>query len=71
MAKIRIDDRELEVGERENLIDAAHRVGVHIPHFCYHPALTVAGNCRQCLIEIEGVPKPQIAPATRRCARAW
>jgi NADH-quinone oxidoreductase subunit G len=61
MPKIRIDDRELEVGERENLIDAAARIGMHIPHFCYHPALTVAGNCRQCLVEVEGVPKPQIA----------
>jgi NADH-quinone oxidoreductase subunit G len=59
--KIFIDDRELEVGERENLIDAAARIGIHIPHFCYHPALSVAGNCRQCLVEVEGVPKPQIA----------
>ncbi|UCE02521.1 MAG: (2Fe-2S)-binding protein [Candidatus Latescibacterota bacterium] len=61
MPKIRIDEHELEVGQHENLIDAARRVGVHIPHFCYHPALTVAGNCRQCLVEVEGVPKPQIA----------
>jgi NADH-quinone oxidoreductase subunit G len=61
MPKIRIDEHEIEVGERENLIDAAGRLGVHIPHFCYHPALTVAGNCRQCLVEVEGVPKAQIA----------
>ena len=61
MPKIWIDDREIEVGERENLIDAAARAGVHIPHFCYHPGLSVAGNCRQCLIEVEGVPKLQIA----------
>ena len=59
--KIFIDDRELEVGERENLIDAAARHGVAIPHFCYHPGLSVAGNCRQCLVEVDGVPKPQIA----------
>src|SRR5262245_4883026 len=61
MPKIFIDDREIDIGERENLIDAAARAGVHIPHFCYHPGLSVAGNCRQCLIEVEGVPKPQIA----------
>jgi NADH-quinone oxidoreductase subunit G len=61
MPKIRIDDREIEVGERENLIDAADRAGIRIPHFCYHPGLSVAGNCRQCLIEVDGVPKPQIA----------
>src|SRR5262245_15327207 len=59
--KITIDDREIDVAERENLIDAAERHGVHIPHFCYHPGLTVAGNCRQCLVEVEGVAKPQIA----------
>ncbi|MFQ5598919.1 MAG: 2Fe-2S iron-sulfur cluster-binding protein [Candidatus Krumholzibacteriia bacterium] len=61
MPRIRIDEHEVEVGERENLIDAAARAGVHIPHFCYHSALSVAGNCRQCLVEVEGVPKPQIA----------
>jgi NADH-quinone oxidoreductase subunit G len=61
MPKIWIDDREIEVGERENLVDAAARAGIHIPHFCYHPGLSVAGNCRQCLVEVEGVPKPQIA----------
>ncbi len=61
MPKIRIDDREIEVGPHENLIAAAGRAGVHIPHFCWHPALSVAGNCRQCLVEIEGVPKLQIA----------
>jgi NADH-quinone oxidoreductase subunit G len=56
MPKIRIDDRDIEVGERENLIDAADRAGIRIPHFCYHPGLSVAGNCRQCLVEVEGVP---------------
>ena len=61
MAKIRIDEREVDVGAQENLIAAAARAGVHIPHFCWHPGLSVAGNCRQCLIEIDGVPKPQIA----------
>ena len=61
MPKITIDGRELEVGERENLIDAAARIGVNIPHFCYHPGLSVDGNCRQCLVQIDGSPKLQIA----------
>ncbi|HZL85916.1 MAG TPA: 2Fe-2S iron-sulfur cluster-binding protein [Candidatus Krumholzibacteria bacterium] len=61
MPKIHIDEREIEAGANENLIATAARAGVHIPHFCWHPALSVAGNCRQCLVEIEGVPKPQIA----------
>jgi NADH-quinone oxidoreductase subunit G len=61
MPKITIDGRELEVGERENLIDAAARIGVNIPHFCYHPGLSVDGNCRQCLIEVDGGAKLQIA----------
>ncbi len=61
MPKIHIDERVIEVGPHENLIAVAARAGVHIPHFCWHPALSVAGNCRQCLVEIEGVPKPQIA----------
>src|SRR5262245_30997356 len=61
MPKITIDGRELEVGAQENLIDAAARIGVHIPHFCYHPGLSVDGNCRQCLVEVDGGAKLQIA----------
>lgn len=61
MTTIWIDGREIEVRDGENLIDAAARAGIHIPHFCYHPGLSVAGNCRQCLVEVEGVAKPQIA----------
>jgi NADH-quinone oxidoreductase subunit G len=44
-----------------NLIEAARRLGIIIPHFCYHPGLGVDGNCRMCLVEIEGQPKPAIA----------
>ena len=59
--KIQVDGREVEVEEGLNLIEAARAAGVEIPHFCYHPGLGVDGNCRQCLIEVEGVPKLQIA----------
>lgn len=61
MVKIKIDGVEYEVDERKNLIDAAKDVGVEIPYFCYHPALSIVGMCRMCLIEIEGVPRLQAA----------
>lgn len=61
MVKIKIDGLEYEVDEKKNLIDAAKEVGVEIPYFCYHPALSIVGMCRMCLIEIEGVPRLQAA----------
>ncbi len=61
MAKIFVDGAEYEVDEKKNLIDALKEKGVEIPHFCYHPKLSVVGMCRICLIEIEGVPKFQAA----------
>ncbi len=61
MVKIKIDGVEFEVDEKKNLIDAAKDVGVEIPYFCYHPALSIVGMCRMCLIEIEGVPRLQAA----------
>lgn len=57
MPKLIIDDIELEVPEGLNIIQAAAQIGIEIPHFCYHPALSVVAQCRQCLVEIEGVPK--------------
>ncbi|NIT13835.1 MAG: molybdopterin-dependent oxidoreductase [Candidatus Dadabacteria bacterium] len=57
MPKLTIDGIEVEVEEGLNLIQAAERVGIEVPHFCYHPALSVVAQCRQCLVEVEGVPK--------------
>jgi NADH-quinone oxidoreductase subunit G len=65
MPKIEIDGRTIEVEEGVNIIQAADRLGVEIPHYCWHPGLTVAGNCRMCLVEIEKSPKLQIACNTR------
>ncbi|WP_084417526.1 2Fe-2S iron-sulfur cluster-binding protein [Chrysiogenes arsenatis] len=56
-----VDGQELQVEEGKNLIDALSAVGIHIPHFCYHPALGFDGNCRMCLVEVEGARGPQIA----------
>ncbi len=58
---ILIDGREVTVDAGLNLIEAARRLGILIPHFCYHPGLGVDGNCRMCLVEVEGQPKPAIA----------
>jgi NADH-quinone oxidoreductase subunit G len=65
MPKLTIDDRQVEVPDGLNLIEAARLCGVEIPHYCYHPALAVVGNCRMCLVEVEKAPKLQIACNTR------
>jgi len=49
--KMEVDGRPVECDARDNLIEAARRIGVHIPYFCYHPRLSVAGQCRMCLVE--------------------
>jgi NADH-quinone oxidoreductase subunit G len=54
---IYIDGKEIKALPGERLLDVALRNGIDIPHLCYHPALKVAGSCRLCLVEIEGVPK--------------
>mgnify|MGYP000511513753 CR=1 FL=1 len=58
---VTINGRDVQVDEGLNFIEAARVAGVEIPHFCYHPGLGVDGNCRMCLVEVEGVGKPQIA----------
>jgi NADH-quinone oxidoreductase subunit G len=58
------DGKPVEVPKNLNLIDAAKLAGVDIPHFCYHPRLSVVGQCRMCLVEIEGLPKIQAACTT-------
>ena len=65
--KVTIDGKAVAVPPGTNLIEAAKRAGVEIPHYCYHPKLTVAGNCRMCLVEV-GTPKlkpdkqPEVGP---------
>jgi NADH-quinone oxidoreductase subunit G len=59
--KITIDGKEVVTTKGQTVIQAAAEVGVAIPHYCYHPKLSIAGNCRMCLVEIEKMPKLQIA----------
>ena len=61
MATITVDDREIKVENGAMLIKELLANGVQIPHFCYHPALGKDGNCRMCMVEIEGKKRPQIA----------
>ena len=63
--KITIDGKEVVTSKGKTVIQAAAEVGVAIPHYCYHPKLSIAGNCRMCLIEIEKMPKLQIACNTQ------
>lgn len=61
MANITVDGTLLEVKEGALLIEELLGHGIQIPHFCYHPALGKDGNCRMCMVEIEGQKRPQIA----------
>ena len=64
LVKITINDKELEVTAGTMLIEVTDNADIHIPRFCYHKKLTVAANCRMCLVEVEKAPKPLPACAT-------
>ncbi|MDC2996475.1 NADH-quinone oxidoreductase subunit NuoG, partial [Candidatus Pelagibacter sp.] len=58
MLKLKINDKEIEVEEGLTVLQACEVAGVEIPRFCYHERLSIAGNCRMCLVEMEKSPKP-------------
>src|SRR5213596_1249460 len=62
LVTVNIDGKDIAVPKGTNVIEAARLVGVDIPHYCYHPKLTVVGNCRMCLIEMG---MPAVDPATK------
>ncbi len=64
MLKIEVDGRQVEVPHGATVMDATNKLGVYVPHFCYHRKLSIAANCRMCLVEIEKAPKPLPACAT-------
>ena len=64
MVEIEIDGKKVEVKEGSMVMDAANQLGTYIPHFCYHKKLSIAANCRMCLVEVEKAPKPLPACAT-------
>ncbi|MDQ2871329.1 MAG: 2Fe-2S iron-sulfur cluster-binding protein [Acidobacteriota bacterium] len=61
---VTFDGKPIEVPKDVNLIEAAKLAGIEIPHFCFHPRLSVVGQCRMCLVEVEGIPKIQAACTT-------
>lgn len=61
MPKVKIDGKEVEVPAGTSIIEAAKKAGIFVPRYCYHPGLSIAGNCRMCLVEVEKNPKLQIA----------
>ncbi|MDA1117195.1 MAG: NADH-quinone oxidoreductase subunit NuoG [Proteobacteria bacterium] len=64
MIKLEIDGRQVEVQHGATVMDAAGKLGIYVPHFCYHKKLSIAANCRMCLVEVEKAPKPLPACAT-------
>jgi len=59
MAKVTVDGKAVEVPNDANALEACRAAGVDVPHFCYHPRLSIVGQCRMCMVEVEGVPKIQ------------
>ena len=64
MIEIELDGQKVEVAEGSVVMHAAEKAGTYIPHFCYHKKLSIAANCRMCLVDIEKAPKPMPACAT-------
>jgi len=62
--KVEVDGQLVEVPHGSTVMDATNKLGVYVPHFCYHRKLSIAANCRMCLVEVEKAPKPLPACAT-------
>jgi NADH-quinone oxidoreductase subunit G len=64
MVEVEIDGVKVQVAEGSMLMHACEKLGTYVPHFCYHPKLSIAANCRMCLVDVEKAPKPLPACAT-------
>ncbi|MEZ2297137.1 NADH-quinone oxidoreductase subunit NuoG [Variovorax sp. RCC_210] len=64
MVEIELDGKKVDVTEGSMIMHAADKAGTYIPHFCYHKKLSIAANCRMCLVDVEKAPKPMPACAT-------
>src|SRR5215210_4183967 len=76
MAIVTINDKPVDIGnEKLNLIQAARKAGIEIPHYCWHPALSVVASCRMCLVEVgemkdgKAVMQPRVVPACQTPAK--
>ena len=64
MLNLEVDGRAVQVAPGATVMEAANKLGIYVPYFCYHEKLSIAANCRMCLVEIEKAPKPLPACAT-------
>ncbi|MEO5796656.1 MAG: NADH-quinone oxidoreductase subunit NuoG [Rhodoferax sp.] len=64
MVEIELDGKKVDILEGSMIMHAAEKAGTYIPHFCYHKKLSIAANCRMCLVDVEKAPKPMPACAT-------
>ena len=64
MLNLEIDGKPVQVPNGSTVMDAAVKLGIYVPHFCYHRKLSIAANCRMCLVQVEKAPKPLPACAT-------
>jgi NADH-quinone oxidoreductase subunit G len=64
MLNLEVDGKPVAVASGSTVMDAAHKLGLYVPHFCWHKKLTIAANCRMCLVQVEKAPKPLPACAT-------
>ncbi|MBW6494816.1 MAG: NADH-quinone oxidoreductase subunit NuoG [Burkholderiaceae bacterium] len=64
MVEIEVDGKKVEIAEGSVVMHAANKLGIYVPHFCYHKKLSIAASCRMCLVEVEKAPKPMPACAT-------
>ena len=62
MPRMLIDGNEHEFQPGQTVLQVAHAAGIDVPYFCYHPGLSIAGNCRMCLVEVEAAPRPGAPP---------
>src|SRR5689334_10786932 len=64
LLNLEVDGKPVQVPHGSTVMDAAHKLDVYVPHFCYHKKLSIAANCRMCLVQVEKAPKPLPACAT-------
>ncbi|MBI1847393.1 MAG: (2Fe-2S)-binding protein [Candidatus Rokubacteria bacterium] len=65
MPRLTIDGKPIEVPAGTNIIEAARLLGIEVPHYCYHPGLSIAGQCRLCMVDLDNAPRPTIACNTQ------
>ena len=70
MVELTVDGNKVEVPEGSMVMHAAQKIGLYVPHFCYHKKLSIAANCRMCLVEVEKAPR-RCPPAPPPLPTAW